>query len=431
MSLEEIIRDNGYSSNWFVDYVDDARHQMRVYDIINKKEYLTGQHKINNRPPEMFNGKPFDPRRIVLNYGSRLIEYATSYLVGNQITYSGDPDVVAAIQGIYKNGYANLDYDVVKNVYAYGNAYEYPYIKDGKIRSKLIDPADSYPVVDDEGDYIAFVESYCINNITYWNVYYPDRVERYYNNGGCIRLRNTYNNASGLPVIYRNDNPIDNVFGRSDLDDYIGIIDNLEDLISKSTDGFYKHIVGIPVVKGQRLTSEDALPSEIVGGGLNLDSDADFKFENNEFSHDAFKTIYSHLMMSLMDVSGTPSVSMGKVDVSNLSEISLKLLFSTANMKANQTERFIREGLQERLGKFKMLLELQGKKFTDEQWDSITITFSYGMPTSESDIIDNLKTLREIGGISLESVLKHNPYVSDVATEMDKINGEGNGSKTE
>ncbi|WP_148444344.1 hypothetical protein [Paenibacillus antibioticophila] len=30
----------------------------------------------------------------VLNYGSRLTEYATSYLVGNQITFSGDSDVV-------------------------------------------------------------------------------------------------------------------------------------------------------------------------------------------------------------------------------------------------------------------------------------------------------------------------------------------------
>jgi hypothetical protein len=46
------------------------------------------------------------------------------------------------------------------------------------------------------------------------------------------------------------------------------------------------------------------------------------------------------------------------------------------------------------------------------------------MPTSESDIIDNLKVLKEIGGLSLESLLKHNPYVTDVTSELERLSGE-------
>jgi SPP1 family phage portal protein len=110
----------------------------------------------------------------------------------------------------------------------------------------------------------------------------------------------------------------------------------------------------------------------------------------------------------------------------DLSEISLKLLFSVANFKAMMTERYVRQGLEDRLNKFRQLLELQSKRFSDDQWDSVSITFQYAMPQSEKDIIDNMKTLREIGAISLESVLRHNPYVSDVASEVDKINGESN-----
>ncbi|GGF86364.1 phage portal protein [Paenibacillus aceti] len=426
-SIEQFINENRYSSNWFVDFVNDARNQMRINDIIDKKLYLAGQHKINNRPPEMFNGKPFMPRKILLSYGSRLIDYATAYLVGNNVTYSGDKEVVSAIQSIYKNGYENLDFDIVQSVYRYGNSWEYVYIKDGKVKSKLIDAADSYPVVDDDNEYIGFVESYTVNNVSFWNVYYNDRVEKYYNNGGDIKHRGTYTNLTGLPVLYRNDNPIDDVFGRSDLEDYINIIDSMEDMISKSVDGFYKFITGIPVVKGQRLTGEDALPTEIVGGGITLDSDADFKFENNEFDHEAFKTLYNHLTMSLMDVSGTPSVAFGRAEISNISEVSLKLLYSVANLKAMMTERYIREGLKDRLTKFRTLLDKQGMRYTNEQWDSITITFQYAMPSSAKDIIDNMQTLREMNSISLESVLKHNPYVSDVASEMDLIISEGNG----
>jgi SPP1 family phage portal protein len=425
MSLQEYINEQGYNTNnWFLEFTNEVSQQQRIMDIIKKKEYLAGSHKINNRPPEMFNGKPFEPRRIVLNYGARLIEYATSYLVGNGITYSGDQDIVTEIQRVYKNGFEQIDFDIVQSVYAYGNAYEYVYIKDGKIRSKMIDCADSYPVIDNDGEYVGFVESYTTNNVTFWNVHDGVTVTKYSNAGGELQLRGRFTSISGLPVLYRNENPLDSTFGRSDLDDYVGILDNMEDLISKSTDAFYKHVTGIPIIKGQKLKGDDTLPTEVVGGGLTLDSDSEFYFANNEFNHDSFKTLYSHLMMSLMDVSGTPSVAMGKVDVSNLSEISLKLLFSVANLKAMITERYIKEGLKSRLESIRKLLEIQGKKFTEEQWDSINITFQYAMPTSESDIIDNLKVLKEIGGLSLESLLKHNPYVTDVTSELERLSGE-------
>lgn len=425
MSLQEYINEQGYDTYWFMEFTEDMNQQMRINDIINKKEYLAGSHKINNRPPEMFNGKPFEPRRIVLNYGARLIEYATSYLVGNGITYSGDQDVVTEIQRVYKNGFDISDFDIVQSVYSYGNAWEYLYVKDRRIRSIMIDCADAYPVIDHDGAYVAFVESYTTGNVTYWNVYYDDRVEKYSNAGGHIQHRGTFNNLSGLPVLYRNENPSDNIFGRSDLDDYIQIVDSMEDLISKSTDAFYKHVTGIPVVKGQKLSNDDTLPVEIIGGGLTLDSDAEFYFANNEFDHDAFKTLYSHLMMSLMDISGTPSVAFGRAEISNISEVSLKLLFSVANLKALMAERYIKEGLRDRLDKIRRLLEAQGKRFTEEQWDSITVTFQYAMPTSEKDIIDNLVKLKEIGGLSLESILKHNPYVTDVTSELERLSNEG------
>lgn len=130
-------------------------------------------------------------------------------------------------------------------------------------------------------------------------------------------------------------------------------------------------------------------------------------------------------MTSLLDVSCTPAVSMGKVDISNLSEVSIKLLFSLANIRAMISEKFIKEGMKQRHDKFRRLLEMQGKRFKDQEWDTLDITFQYAMPQSEKDIIDNLTKLKEMGAISIESILVHSPYTTDVNSEMVRLSSEG------
>lgn len=419
--IGDFIQDFGYGQYWFEEYCGDINQQMRIHKILDTKEYLAGLHSINKRPDEMFNGKRFIPRKIVLQYAKRLIEFGTAYLVGNKVTITGDEEVVTAIKQVYKNGYEKMDFDVVHSVSKFGNAFEYNYIKNGKITSKLFDSADSYPVYDIDGEYIAFIEHYIVSNISFYNIYYPEKVEKYSNVGGQLHLKGVYQNLSGLPIIYKNDNPLDMNYGRSDLDDYKTILDSMEDLISKSVDAFYKFITGIPVLQGQQLKGDGGLPTEVVGGGLILDSDANFKFENNEFNHDAFETLYKHLMTSLLDISNTPGVIMGKVDISNLSETSIKLLFSLSNLKAMMSEKYIKVSMMERLEQIRNLLELQGIVFSDEQFNTIDIVFAYAMPQSEKDIIDNLSKLRDMRAISIESILGQSPYTTDVGGELEKL----------
>lgn len=423
-TINEYISDFGYSNEWFVEVVNDVNNQMRVMSIVEIKEYLSGVHAINKRPNEMFNGKEFIPRRVILQYAKRLLEFGTAYLIGNKVTLTGNETVVEAVKAVYKNGYDKIDFDLVHSVNRYGNAYEYVFIKDGKVTSKLIDASDSFPIVDSDNEYIAFVESYTISNVTFYNVYYDDRVEKYSNVGGALQSRGVFTNLSGLPVMYRNDNPTCDVFGRSDLEDYKTIIESMEDLISKSTDAFYKFITGIPVIKGQRLTDGKGLPTEIMGGGLTLDTDAEFSFVNNQFDHAAFETLYKHLMTSLLDVSSTPGIVLGKTDISNLSEVSIKLLFSLSNLKAMIGEKYIKDGMIKRHNKIRRLLELQGTTFIDAEWETLDIVFQYAMPQSEKDIIDNLKSLKEMGAISIESVLGHSPYTTDVNSELVRLNSE-------
>lgn len=436
MTIQEYVQqfyDN--RQDWFVQECSSTYHQQRILNIINNKEYLSGKHKILQRQSEQYNGKVYEPRKIVLQYAKTILNFATSYLLQHPVTLTGNATVVDEFKKIYNKGnYHNLDYHILDNITKYGNAYEYVYIDtDGTIKSKLIAPEDSYPVYDYENNYIAFIEYYnvILNNInkfkndfvSFYNVYYPDHVEKWSNVNGQLQLVNSYVNLSGLPIVYKNKNELDPNFGRSDLEDIVSILDNMEDLLSKFADSFYKHHNPIPVVIGQQLKGE-GLPTSVVGGGIVLDDGADFKMVSNQLDSKGFETIYKTLKQALLDVSSTPAVSLNSQDVSNLSEVSIKLLFSLADVKAGMNEQFMREGFMQRFEKIRVLLKYQGITFTDDDFNTLNVVFQYARPQNEKDIIENLKTLREIGGISVETMLEKSPYTNDVGQEIQRLSGE-------
>jgi len=140
----------------------------------------------------------------------------------------------------------------------------------------------------------------------------------------------------------------------------------------------------------QQLKGE-GLPSNVVGGGVTLDDSSDFKFEGNKLDYKSFETIYKTLQQALFDVSQTPAVSMNKTDISNLSEVSINLLFQLANIKASMNEQYMREGIEQRFDKIRELLALQGIEFNDDDYDSLDTVFMYATPVNDKEIIQNLQ----------------------------------------
>ncbi|WP_274366220.1 phage portal protein [Paenibacillus thermotolerans] len=406
---------------WFVEEVSQVSNMQRVNDIIEAKEYLSGSHDILKKPSYQFNGVTVEPRKIVLQYAKTIINFSVGYLLSNPITLTGNKNVVDAFKKVYKRGkYNRVDYDLLDKMSKYGFVAEYPYL-DGErnIQSKVFDPADSYPVYDHKNEYIAFIEQYCIDGIDYYTVYYPDVVESWSNIGGELRLLDTKSNLCGLPIIYRNQSEISNL-GRSDLTDIASILDSMEDLLSKATDGYYRYISGIPVIIGQQLKG-DGIPKDIVGAGIVLEDGADFKFVSNEFDHQAFESLYKTLTSALLDISNIPAVSMSKTDISNLSEVSIRLLFSLSDMKGALNAKFMREGIEQRFEIIRKLLEYNNVKFTDDEYDTLDFVFQFARPQNDKEIVENLKALNEMKAISLESILERNPYVTDVQGEMQRI----------
>lgn len=419
------------NQEWFIDEVNSFPNQKRVNQIIDIKEYLSGKHKISQRQNEVWNGKVYEPRKIVLQYAKTLLSFQTNYLLKNPITITGDESAVWEYKKVYRKGkYDRINYDIMDKVVKYGMAAEYVYLDEqGVIRSKIIDPADSFPIIDNENKYMSFIEYYTIDGVDYYTIYYPKTVEKWNNENGQLMMVGEYVNLSGLPIIYLNRSESDENLGRSDIHDYISILDSMEDLISKFSDSFYKHHNPVPIVIGQELKGSGINPN-IVGTGLQLDDGADFKMVTTQLDTNGFNVIWKTLLQSLLDVSSTPAVSMNKTDISNLSEVSIKLLFSLADIKASQNERIMREGMEQRFEQIRKLLDYQGVTMTDEEFDSIGIVFTYAMPANNKEIIDNLKTLNDIGAVSLQSVLEHSPYTTDVFMEMERIKGRSYDAKT-
>ena len=428
MNLQEYINTvhNG-QQDWFVSECNSYYHQNRINKVIDIKEYLSGSHAILNRQAEQWNGKTFEPRRIVLQYAKTVLNFSTSYLLKNPVTVTGEESDVKVMKQVYKQGKFNrTDLDIMDKMVKYGAVYEYLFIdKDGKIKSKLINPEDSYPIFNEQGEMIGFIEHYTTDyNVSFYNIFTDSTVQKWSDAGGDLNFLGEFNSPSGLPVVYKNLNELDNTDGRSDLEDFINIIDNMEDLLSKYTDGIYKFLAPIPVVIGQKLSvknNQGEIPTNLVGIGLNLDDGSDMKFVHGELDVESFESVWKVLKQALLDISCTPAVSMNNQDISNLSETSIKLLFSLADIKAGLNERHIKEGFEQRFNKIEKLLRLQGIEL---DLDDLDVVFQYARPLNESDIIGNIKVLKELGVMSLQSAIENCPMIYDVGSEMDRLNKE-------
>ena len=406
---------------WFIEEFNSYENIERVQETQEIREYLSGGHKILNRPKFKYNGEEIEPRRIVIQMAKTIFNFKTQYLLKNPVQLIGEGKMIEHFLKVNKLGRFDDKNEIILNhILKFGEVAEYLFINNkGQIESKIIDPDNGIPVYNRYGDLLAFIERYVFDGITYWTVYTETNVEEYSNLGGGVKLEASHVNLSGLPIIYRVQDDNDSMQGYRELNDYVGILDNMEDIISKYTDSFYKFINPVPVVSGQRLNT--SLPSEIVGGGINLDDGSTFSFESGQLDGDSFDKLYNTLQQTLLDVSSVPAVSFNNASISKLSETSIKLLFSLADTSAGTYENFLLEGLYERYEKIIKLLSLRGIRINDDQLSTLDFKFNYNTPANNKEIIENMKVQYDMGAISTETIIERSPYVVDANQELTRL----------
>lgn len=414
---------------WFTDEVNKSEHMKRISNVIIIKNYLLRLHKVLQRKDFKFKDETYSTAKIVLNTLKSILNFHTSYVIGNPISISGEPDAVKVFNKVYKKGiYTKTDYQIVNDLYTYGNAFEYTYLDNGVIKSKVIANEDAYPVYDDDFNYVAFVEHWEDFTTGHSNyiVYTPTLVQHYIDNV----LVKEDNNLSGLPIHYcMMDKTEYNFFGDSIMNDLMPIMNQIESLLSKLDDAITTLSLNpIGVSEGQRVN--ESIPKDIVGATINLEDGGDFKWVNAQMDYNNIKLLLDSLVQQLYAVAGVPASVIGQGNIANVSEVSLKLLFSQTDNKAKQTVQVLKEGFYKRFEYFRKLLAIQGTTLSDDDYDSLDITFSVNRPVDTSSLMDELKTQYEMGAISKQTIIDISPYTVDVSSEMQRIEAEKGSTST-
>ena len=411
----------GNNPKWFEEEVNQGNHAKRINDVINNRDYLAGRHKVLLRQDSQYKGKTLVVNKTVLQYAKTVIRFHDTYLLGKPVQLScNDENTLKTFSDIYKLGqYDSVDYQIIDRVNKFGDAYEAIYVDNGVIKSKVLDNACSYPVYDDMGNYIAFIEYWtdAYTAISFWNVYYPNYVEHWDNEGGELRLVST-DRSVGLPIHYHNFNDEDYNFGKSLLDDIKPIMDDLEDIISKMGDSIYVNTLNpMPVAIGQRI--ESSIPADATGYVLNLDV-GDFKYASCSMDYNTIKLYLDNLKQFLNDVACMPSVLGSSTNIANISEVSMQILLMMANVYADENKKWLNIGFQERFDMFKKILDMQGISVNGD----VEVIYNVSMPVASTEMIANLKALQEMGAISRETIMEKTEYITDVDVEKKRLQGE-------
>lgn len=414
----------GNAQEWFLEEVQTPDQRYQANKIMNQKEYLNGAHPVLLRPNFKYKNAEFVSRKIIFNLLDTIVSFHSSFLAGNPMKITGNEERTKQYDVIYKQGDFDLvDYKLIRDVIAHGNAFEYIYTDEGMIKSHVIEPDTAYPVYNDNGQYLAFIEYYRVQDRAYYTVYYKDRIEKWTNLSAdspkpTLTLEGTFDNPTGLPIHYKSFNNVNPLRGRSIIESSQTLLDELEDTMSKFGDAINTWGLNpIPVVIGQRVDAN--IPTSAMGVTMNLEDGADFKFPIATMDTASIQLYIETIKKNILDVCNVPRIIFESASISNVSTDSLKFFYQNAVIYALETMRYIKGSFRQRFRIFDNILGINDGEMFDFEFD-------LNLPSSDKELLENLKLQQDMGAISIKTIIEQSPYTSDMAEEeQNRINNQG------
>lgn len=424
-TLEQYINDK-YADNvleWFDEEVKQAEHINNVSKVLNNKDYLKGIHKVLGREDMTYKGETYEVRKTIFQTVKSLINFFNGYILAKPVSLGGTNEaMVKDYNKIYRLGaYDKLNHDVLDRLLKLGCSYEYVYYQNGKVKSKLIASEDGYPIYsEDTGEYIGFVEHYTSdsNKVSYWNVHYPAKVEMYSDEGGHIHLVDT-RVSFGLPIVYENKENISDV-NVTLLDDIQPLLDEFEDFMSKLGDSIYTNSINpILTLTGAMLEMPKGVSADACGFMFNLDNGCEMKYVTASMDYNTIKLYLDNLKQMMYDIAEVPSIIFGQFNVANVSETSIKMMYSKANNKASWYRYILEDGFNQRNEIIRKILALKGTTYSDD--DYISIEFNFSIPMADTDVINNLSKQYGDGAIDRQTYIELSPLTRSIDSVMSRL----------
>lgn len=119
------------------------KHSAGVGRLENLKKYYEGQHKILEEKDR--------ENRLVCNHAKDISDTASSYFIGNPVTYKSDEDIKPLTDALETAGADEVDGDNGLDLSIYGRAYEYIYTKHDEtdLTVRNLPPQNTFLVYDD------------------------------------------------------------------------------------------------------------------------------------------------------------------------------------------------------------------------------------------------------------------------------------------
>lgn len=416
--------------------IKKSEHLFRQNQVSQVKNYLLRNHKVSGRVKNTFTykGVAFVPSIVLLQSMKTVINFHTAYLLGNPASLTGKPDAVKAFNKYYNRGtYSKTDWQILNELVTYGNAFEYVYYqeiegKQGVIKSKVFRNEDSYPIYDENMNYVAFVEFWKnkSSGMEHYTIYYPDHVDTFI---GSQFIKSSPN-LTGLPIHYvAMDRAEYDQFGDSMLLDLIPIMDKVENLLSKIDDAvtiLSLNPVGVAI--GSKITETDMVNSNIAGAVLNMEEGSSFEYANAVLDYNSIKFELDQLYQQFNMIAAIPSSIIGQSNIANVSENTTSIIYQLTENRGKQNMQALIDGFKARWDKMRLLMELDGVELADDDFDSLNVTFNVTKPIDTKNNMENMQMQYEMGAISKQTIIEQSPYTSDAAQEIERLQTQQNGS---
>lgn len=411
-----------------------SKHISLVGNLKKNMAYYQGKHKILEDAKR--------ENRLVCNHAKDISDTASSYFIGNPVTYKSDADIKDLTDSLETAGADETDGDNGLDLSIYGLAYEYVYVKENEnnLLTKNLSPENTFMVKDDS-----------IEENELFAVYYYVRKddsgtgpEHYiatvltpnYKYELDIQNNEVPQLTTELPVPhYLGEIPIieylNNKLAIGDFELQIPLIDAYNALMSDRITDKEQFIDAILAIYGTLLSDEDESGTEEEDQNikkakerlkkykvLEMPDTAKAEYLTRTFDESGVEILKKAIEQDIHKFSHIPCMSDESFG-GNVSGVAMEFkLLGMENITKIKT-RYYRKGLRKRIRIFCNYLALHGKSVDPA---GITMTFTRALPKNLLEISQIVANLW--GKVSRKTLLSQVPFVDDVDEELKALDEE-------
>lgn len=293
-----------------------------------------------------------------------------------------------------------------------------------KIKMRLLAKSlgdELYPAYDATGDMIAFGRAYEISDkvdgadikMEYFELYTADKIYISNKSGSKFWETSEYiNYVKKIPIAYFCQ-PI------TDFEDVKELIKRFETKVSNHADT--NDYFDSPIVKAKGTVQGFSSKGES-GKVLEMSEGADAEYLTYNSLPESMKLEMDNLKLFIELFSNTPDISFQNLkNLGYFSNMSMKVMFLAAHMKAYDSEEVFGEGSQRLFNYLKKNLVQIAPEFKLALKMTIKPVFTYFLPKNDQEEVQTIVQALGAGIISKKTAIKLNPLVDNVVNELELI----------